>query len=166
MGEYKAQKKWKLAIKKVKSNRIEEGFRDYQKLYNTLSYSPYFMYNYGSELSLAKRYKKSIEIRRKTEGKLNDADFYIYLGNSYSGVNDFDKAIESFKKASYIMPIKFYPKYRLVYLFHQTGRTREAYELAKKLLEMPVKVESPAIDQMLNEMRVFVNQQSENHQPY
>ncbi|MCG8702158.1 MAG: O-antigen ligase family protein, partial [Bacteroidales bacterium] len=154
--KYQAQKDWKNVVMEVQKGRKDMAFREYKKLKNELGYSPYFMYNYGAELCVAKRYKESLAVLKETETLLNDADFYIYIGTAYEGLGRIKKAISSFEKSSQIAPVKYYPRYKLVHLYHQTGDYMKANDMAHVILGMPVKVESETVTQIKKEMEAFV----------
>jgi tetratricopeptide (TPR) repeat protein len=127
-----------------------------------LNNSQYFLFNYGAELGLMKRYDESIRILKEAESRLNDADFYIYLGNSYENIGLNKDAELCYLKATYIMPAKFLSKVKLVSLFMRTGRQKEAIEIAKEIVSMKVKVPSPIVDQIRHNMLQLVNSSSIN----
>jgi O-antigen ligase len=149
---FHASKEWLNAFKLVRSNNYTQAKEDYEGLYPVLRYNPYFLFNYGAELSLMGEYNKSIKILKEAETGMNNADLYIYLGNSYTGINDLDKAANCFQKASDLMPIKFYPKYRLVKIFIQKGEIEKAKSLAREIIEMKVKIPSEVIKGIRKEM--------------
>ena len=152
-----AERAWVNAFKLMRENRYDEAYNAYQEIYPTLKYSQFFMFNYGAELLLMQRYEESIKILKGNELRLNDSDHYIYLGSSYEGIGKIDSAENCFLKASLIMPLKFFPKYKLVLIYLQTGRKKQAINLAKYLLAMKVKVPSQTIDAIKQEMKQLVD---------
>jgi O-antigen polymerase len=157
VGKYKATKEWLTAFHLVREGRNEEAVRLYEKLYPTLNYNQYFLFNYGAELSVMGYYVKSVEILKETEPRLNDSDLYIYLGNSYEGSGDIANALKCFQQASLIMPLKYFPRYRLAQIYLKMGKTQQAVSLAKYILQMPVKIPSDIITNIRNEMQELVN---------
>jgi O-antigen polymerase len=155
--KYKASREWLTAFHILHAGQKEEAIKLYEKLYPVLKYNQYFLFNYGAELSVMGKYTRSIEILREAESRIDDSDEYIYLGNSYEGIGDLNSAMQCYKKASLIMPIKFYPKYRLAKLYVKMGQSQEAVRLAKNILGMPVKVQSEVISGILGEMQKLVN---------
>jgi hypothetical protein len=155
--KYKATREWLTAFHILHSGQKEEAVKLYEKLYPTLKYNQYFLYNYGAELSAIGNYTKSLAILKEAESRVDDPDEYIYLGNSYEGIGDIKSALKCFRQASAIMPIKFYPKYRMAQIYIKMGKTQEAVSLAKNILSMPVKVPSDAIAGIRNEMQALVN---------
>ena len=61
------------------------------------------------------------------------------------------------KKAAVMCPVKFMPLYRLTELYLETGQKEEARVLARKIVNKPVKVPSPAINGMKIKMRNLLN---------
>jgi len=156
-AKYRATREWLTAFHILHEGHKEEAIKLYEKLYPTLEYNPYFLFNYGAELSVMGNYTKSIEILREAEPRVADSDEYIYLGNSYEGIGDMNSAMKCFKQASLIMPIKFYPKYRLAQIYMKMGNTPEAVTIAKQILNMPVKVPSDIITNIRLEMQELIN---------
>jgi O-antigen ligase len=157
--KHDASKKWLHAYQLVREKRFDEAKQLYTELYPVLNYNPYFLFNYGAELSLMGEFSKSISILNQAESQLNDSDFYIYLGNSYAEQGKYQEAIQSFRKASLIMPVKFYPRYRMVKLYQQSNQKQEAINMAMKILSMEVKVPSRIVSGIKAEMQQFLEQE-------
>ncbi len=152
----KAEHKWLTAYQMMRQNKYADAYKIYQEIYSTLTYSQFFLFNYGAELSLMKKYDESLIVLKKAESRLNDSDFYIFMGNNYENKGMYKDAEQSYLKASYIMPLKFVPKYRLVHIYLKTGRKEEALILAKEMLSMPVKIPSTTIDGIKQEMTELI----------
>ncbi|MBA7575788.1 hypothetical protein ES708_17624 [subsurface metagenome] len=155
--KYKASKEWLEAFRLVRTREYKKAVTAYEDLYPILNYNQFFLFNYGAELSVMGKYKKSVELLKEAEPRLNDADLYIYLGNSYVGLGDLKNAAHCFKKASLIMPVKFYPKYRLVKVYLAMNEHEKALDLAREIVSMPVKIPSEIITSIRNEMQELVN---------
>lgn len=155
---FKAEKKWLFAFRYVREQKYDLARQVYAELYPVMKYSPFFLFNYGAELSVMGDYDKSIEILKETGSHLNDSDYWIYFGNSYEGAGNYDKAITCYKQASYIMPVKFYPKYRLVLLYDKMGNTTQALRFAHQILEMKMKVKTDIAENINREMQNYINQ--------
>ncbi len=155
--KYKASKEWIHAYKLARSREYQKAMTKYEELYPILNYNHYFLFNYGAELSVMGKYQQSVELLREAEPRLNDVDLYIYLGNSYVGLGDLENAAFCFKKASLIVPVKFYPRYRLVKIYLALNEQEQALELARDILGMKVKIPSDIITNIRNEMQELVN---------
>jgi O-antigen polymerase len=169
INKFNAEKTWQKVFIQRKRVNSNEAFEAYQSLYTTLSSNKYFLYNYGAELVAAKKYKEGIEILNEDLDRLNDVDIYTYLGHAYDETQQYKKAEESFTHASNIVPSKFFPKYNLVKLYIKTGREKKADSLAKKILQMRIKVESDMVNSIRKEMSEFliyrdsINSNNQNH---
>lgn len=160
--KYNAAKDWLEAFRMVRSSNYKQAKEQYAQLYPVLNHNPYFLFNYGAELSVMGDYRKSTEILDQAKPLLNDADVYIYLGNSYDGLGLYPDAVTSFTQASLIMPVKFYPKYRLTKIYLKTGEQAKAKELARQILDMQVKIPSDIVTGIRNEMEQLLE---ENNDP-
>lgn len=147
-----ALREWKIALEQMHKGEVEQAIRGYKKAYPVLKYSGRFLYNYGAELSVNQRFKESEEILLEAEPKLNDADFYNYLGNTYEGLGELQKAEEAYLQSSSIIPHKLYPKYRLVFIYSRTNRIDEATELAMEIIHFKPKIESQTTNSIKQDM--------------
>lgn len=160
----KSNLKWGEAAKYIRTEKQQNALAIYKEIYSDLRYNSNFLYNYGAELSLIGQYQKSIELLKECEQKLNDADVYTYLGNSYEGIGMVNEAEKSFEQASYIIPHKLYPKYRLVYLYANMNQIDKALEMANKVLKMKPKIESDITRKLKIDIQHFIKSVKENHQ--
>lgn len=152
----KANLEWRKAAAYIRTNRQHLALSLYDKVYPRLKYSGNFLYNYGAELSIVGHYEKSIQILEECKNKLNDADVYTYLGNSYENLGMLTNAEESFKQASFIVPHKLYPRYRLVYVYANMGKLDKAISTAKSVLLMKPKVDSPISIRLKSDLQQFI----------
>lgn len=159
LARFQNEKKWIHAFQNMRQKNYKAADNIYQEIYPVMKYNQFFLFNYGAELTLMGNFEKSVKILKEVEHRLNDADFYIYLGNSYESLGNFKEAEDCFVKATNIMPVKFYPNYRLVLLYQRNGDMESAKKYAQKIMEMPVKVESDLIHNVKNEMKKFLNEQ-------
>jgi O-antigen polymerase len=148
----KAERNWQKAFQMMRNNQIEESYKLYREVYPTLTYNQFFLFNFGAELSLMKKYDESIEILKQAEPRINDSDFYIYLANSYENKDNMQAAEQCYLQSSYIMPLKFFPKYKLVGIYMSSNRKNLGLSLAKNIIDMPVKVQSQTIVDIKQEM--------------
>jgi O-antigen ligase len=156
--KFNASREWLSAYRLVREKRHDEARKVYASLYPTLNYNQYFLFNYGAESSIMGDFAKSIDLLTEAEKKLNDSDLYIYLGNSYEGSGMLADAVRCFEKASCIMPVKFYPKYRLVKVYMALGENDNALNMAKQILGMNVKIPSDIVTGIRTEMEQLVVQ--------
>lgn len=155
--QFYAQKRWKAAIVELHSKQNTSTFQIYKDLYPLLKHDRLFMFNYGAELFEFEKYDKSILIMEETLELYNSDKVYMYLGKSYENTEQLDKAIVSFEYALYLIPHKFYPKYRLVPLYYGIGEEDKAICLANEIMQMKVKIPSKTIDDIKREIQLFLN---------
>jgi len=154
----KAHIKWQKAVEYTRNDDFPRADSLYREIYPVLSHDPYFLYNYGSELSVHEQYKRSIRVLKKAAYKLNDADLYTYLGNSYEGLGRYKEAEQDYLQASYIIPYRFYPKYRLVLLYEKIGSHDKAYRLAHEIVNRKAKVTSAIVRQIKERMAEYIRE--------
>ena len=58
--------------------------------------------------------------------------------------------------AHQMIPCRITPLYRLVLLYNETGRNAEAIQLARNILRMPVKVQSPEVSGMKIDLKNMI----------
>jgi len=156
-GQFKAQMGWRKAVVLNMSGHVRESFSIYQKISPKLQHDKFFLYNYGSLLTIAGEYEKGLVHLEKTKYLINDADVYNQTGNCHEEMGNLEEAIVNFEKASYLIPNRFYPKYRLVPLYYLTGDKEKAVSMAFEILEMDVKVESEEVKRMKKEIKEFLD---------
>ena len=134
----------------------------YTPLYPTLKHEHLFIQEYAKALALNGQPKESIRVLEAGEAYGTDVFASITLGDSHRALKDYNAAENAYTEAVFMHPGMFYPRYLLVNLYREWGEVDKAKTEAEKCLQLPVKVASPAIDQMKNELNAFL---TENHQP-
>ena len=74
--------------------------------------------------------------------------FYVLMGNNYKDMKHDDLAEQAYQKAFSVMPNRLYPLYQLMMLYHDGGNKQKAKEMAKRVVKMKPKIESPATKDM------------------
>jgi tetratricopeptide (TPR) repeat protein len=89
---------------------------------------------------------------------------FIVLGDAYKALGETQKAEEQYQLAANMVPYKFYPLYLLAKLYNETGHHKKALALALQILNKKIKVPSQAIEEIREEMRklIFQNTQIDN----
>ena len=103
-----------------------------------------------------KQYQKAIPILQEATGYMKTSDIYTHLGISYEEITDYENSKTSYEMAIHMVPHKFFPKYRLVYLYKKMGLHKEALELAESIVITPAKVNSVTVRGIKYEMRKFL----------
>ena len=155
-NKFRALKQWEKAAFLV-SIQGDKALLLYEKIFPILRYKGDFLFNYGAELSELGHYEKSIEILEEAKKKFNHIDLYMFLGNSYKGLNQYEKAERNYLHASFMIPHRFYPKYLLVKLYLDTGQKIKARKLAREMVNMEVKIPSAIVSGIREEMKKILN---------
>ncbi len=139
-----SQKKWEQAALKARAGNFSADL--YKGMYPLLKRNPYFLYNYGVELSSNEYYEESIIVLEEANKLFTNSDILVYLADDYKAINNYEKAEELYKLAIYMVPKKFIPKYALMQLYVDTGNCNEAAFWAKQILETTIQVNSAEVD--------------------
>jgi len=139
-------------------NLYEQSLSDYDKAYPILKNNGEFLINYGKALSIAGKHAEAIKILEQAKSHQSNSVLHTAMGDSHKAIRNYDDAEENYRYASYMAPGKFYPYYLLAKLYEETGQRVKALETAKYLLDKDVKVPSPAIEEIREEMKRIVDQ--------
>lgn len=131
------------------SNLEQEAFvNDYYELLPLESDHSLFLFDFGKLLRILGRYNDSNAILQKGTMVSNDPMFYVLMGNNYKDMKHYDLAEQAYQKAYSVMPNRLYPLYQLMMLYHDCGNTQKEKAMAKRVIEMKPKIESPATRDM------------------
>ena len=161
LKRFSSEKQWLKTFNLMRKGNFRKAYTDYAELYPVMKYNKYFLFNYGAELTLMKKYDEAVGILNETLPYLNDADVYLYLGHAYEETGQLGKAEECYLHAGYIVPSKLFPKYSLVKVYQKTNNEKKAVELAKEISEMNVKVETDIARNIKKEMNDYLLDKSE-----
>ena len=81
------------------------------------------------------------------------------LGDNHQALDNYKKAEAAYRKSSQMVPAMLLPKYLLAKLYMKSDQNRKAQQTAKNILNSPVKVESSATREIMNEMKNIINEQ-------
>ncbi len=129
---------------------------DYERLYAFMGRNPLFLYNYGAELHARELWRAAAVQLEICAKQLNDTDVQLLLAECYAESGDKRRAEVCFILASQMCPNLFVPEYQLVELYRSMGREREAMEIAHKLLQKPVKVQTYVAKKIQREMQEYL----------
>ncbi|WP_142785720.1 O-antigen ligase family protein [Changchengzhania lutea] len=132
--------------------------RIFERLYEYNQDNWDFLNVYGAELAANGSNKKAIEVLEKATDYMKTSEIYTTLGMSYEEVGDFKNSRNAYEMSIHIVPHKFFPKYRLVYLYKKMGMLEKALQLAKTIIITPAKVKSSTVTGIKYEMREFIKE--------
>lgn len=107
-----------------------------------------FLFAFGKRLREEGRFNESNAVLRQGTKCSADPMFYVLIGNNYKDMKHYDLAEQTYYKAFSMMPNRLYPLFQLMMLYHDSGNHQKAKTMAKRVIEMKPKVESPATRDM------------------
>lgn len=121
-----------------------------EPLRGDMDWNAHFMFELGHSLSRAGRYGESNDVLRDALRVCADPMPLNVIGNNYRGLGRRDSALEAYRRAADRLPGRMYPHYLMVRLSadETPADTALLREAARMVLEMPVKVMSPAVREM------------------
>ena len=156
----KAELNWKQTVEAVSSGETNEALLQYATLMKSLGNNPYFLYNYTVELYLNEDYINCLKIAQKCQSYWSDYDLELIQAEAYTDMNIHDKAIMHLQKARYMCPDRFIPLYELFQLYKTIGKIEDAKNIAKIIINKPVKIPSSKINFIQTEIRAFLDKQN------
>lgn len=150
----------KTQYERLKGDYDKDRLYEYYRLLPDVSNSPEFIYDFAKTLSNAMRYNDSNAILRY--GQLISADpaFYLLQGENFENMGFFDLAVESYEKAFYVMPNRISPLYKLMLIYEKLSQRSKAVSTAEKIISLPVKTKSQAVNYMREQAMKILRQNS------
>jgi tetratricopeptide (TPR) repeat protein len=160
LKRYQREKSWQQVHQMRNELNWKTRSRIFEELYELNSNNWDYLSIYGIELTVHKEYKKAIKVLQQAAKYMKTSDLYTHLGISLEETGDFAQSRVSYETAINMVPHKFYPRYRLVYLYNKMGLEKEALDLAETIVITPAKVNSKIVLGIKYEMRKFIKQHS------
>lgn len=155
------QIKWKNLVTKSQNGNYKELIPEYTVLSSSLlGKNTYFLYNYGVVLNRCGKYKESLHVLTKCKKKLNDYDVQMQIANNLYELDIIQDAIKYYKNASNMIPCRFLPLYQLFNIYKYTNDEKSATEVALKIKEKEVKVQSSTVTFIKNDVKEFLKLKS------
>lgn len=158
LNRFKKEASWKEVYEQRSKLSWKTRARVYEKLYPIQQDNWDFLSIYGIELTVNKDYRKAIEVLELATKYMKTSDLYTHLGISYEETGAYEKARTAYETGIYMVPHKFFPKYRLVFLYQKMGLNLEAVTLAKNMLSTTAKIKSKVAIGIKYEMKKFLKQ--------
>lgn len=146
-------KKWNSALKGFSETNPTNSIVMLETVYPRLKNNGIFLTTYGKVLTSSRQYKKAIEVLQSANCHNPSAANYINLGKCFRATGNYEHAKTAWAKASYMMPSQFTPKYLTAKMLFENGQISEAKKIAIELLRKEIKIGSPEVELMLDEMR-------------
>lgn len=155
--QYKGYLLWTEAVNN-KPVTIDKTIEMYMEIYPLLKSNGLFLYNYGVTLSIFQAYESSNKVLNETLIYFNDMDVWVFMGDNYKGMNNFNDAEKCYIHASHMIPCRFYPLFKLAQLYKETNNKDKLHETAQTIIDKPIKILSYTISAIKKEMHETLNQ--------
>ena len=157
VGQIRAEIRWKeIAVNSLRGNTAEM-LPEYDNLYPTLKSNPFFLYNYGAELSFIGEYDKSIIILTECREQFNDYDLQMLLAENYYKKGEYKKAIQTYQYVSNMIPCRFVPLYQAFEIYKETGQKDKALQYAMEIENKEVKIPSSTVSFIKSEATKYLS---------
>ncbi|MDD6003883.1 MAG: O-antigen ligase family protein [Bacteroidales bacterium] len=152
---YESMKKWEKIRFLYSSKLYERSAVSYSNLYDELKWNGRFLYEYGHSLFKTQKYLYAEEVLLKSSRLSGDPMIWNVIGECEQAIYGFAAAEQYYLRSLYCLPSRMYPYYLLYKLYCQEGfyNPNKRKSVYKTIVSMPVKIKSPAIDEMLNEVK-------------
>jgi len=160
-GEKRGYISWAKANTCYDAGGYQESITFYEAAYPYLYDNGLFLSHYGKALCQAKMHRQSLQIIYASLAYNTDAYSYLTMGNNYKALNKPDLAAESYQRAVSMVPVQLYPRYCLAKLYFETNQQDKAIPIANELLSTNGKVNSKAVHQIKQEMKLLLEKVNE-----
>jgi tetratricopeptide (TPR) repeat protein len=149
--------KWAEMSKRSLRGETEKMLPHYEQMMPVLGHNPYFLYNYSAELNYIGLYEESNTIAELCIKRMNDYDVQLLLADNYTNMHQYDRAIESYRTASVMVPSRFVPLEEIMDIYILQYDTAGAVQIAEEIMNKPVKVESATVDAIRRKAEELIN---------
>ncbi|WET69014.1 O-antigen ligase family protein [Sphingobacterium sp.] len=150
---YQSVKAWNKANQIYMLGDYNYSLIYYEKAYVSFMKNGDFMAMYGKSLLSSNKFEQAINILKKAEDLKNSSVVQCALGDSFKALHNYNMAENAYLNASSMVPGRLYPYYLLLKLYEEKNDEISALHMAEFILTKSIKVDSQAIDQMLQEAK-------------
>jgi len=154
---HQSYKVWNDANMAYNWELYEDCLEDFERAYPMLKHNGMFLVNYGKALSMAGKNREAIDMLTYAQDYLTNTIVFTAMGDSYKALDEYKEAEKAYTHALNMIPGRFYPKYLLAKLYDESGQTEKVLTMAREILEMEVKIESTAVEEIKTEMEKMIN---------
>lgn len=152
----RAVEQWK-AVKNNYSLSRQKMLSIYRALHTQLKDDGKFLTDYASFLMQeAGNCGSAIPLLENSKQYFICTETFYAAAAAYKCLGKYDRAIEQYQFISSYIPVLFRPRYEMALLYKEAGNMPKALNLARTIVDMPVKIPSRQIDQMKAEMKQWL----------
>ncbi len=145
-------------LQKVTQEKLSILAPCFVRYYQKLNTSPDFVSHYAEELYAKNYYREAIPVLNQIKELQCNELVLIALGTCYQQEGEYDKATEAFQLASRMTPAYILPRFHLFSLYQETGKMKEARQVAIEALSMQVKIVNTTVLRARHTMRTYLDQ--------
>ncbi len=154
---FQAHRQWKVATGYKDFFNYGEALLLYDQIYPILKDDGNYLFQYGRVLFYEKEYERAAMMLESARHRMSDTYIYTTLGESYQGLEEYEKAEELFQLAINHNPYRFYPRYLLFQMYVERHQTNKALTIADSIVTMKVKVPSAWTKKIRSEVQKFID---------
>ncbi|MFY0255137.1 O-antigen ligase family protein [Chitinophaga sp. 30R24] len=144
---------WNEALECYRDGDYGNAVAFYKKVYPTFNKEGDFLMQYGKTLEIYREHILALTILNRAVACHNTYFLQCAIGDAYKSLKQYPEAEAAYKKASLMIPAKFYAEYLLANLYVETNQNEKARLIAQHLLKKKIKVNSEAVNDILRQMR-------------
>lgn len=115
-----------------------EAAEELDGLYSRMRWNSRYLYDYGYALHKTGEWAWSNAVLKEGAGISSDPMFHNIIGKNLESMGRYDAAAAEYLKSHYMVPCRIYPLTLLMDMYIETGCSREARDIGKKIWSMPV----------------------------
>ncbi len=163
-SQVRVERKWKQTANNSLSGFTEEMLPQYRELYSDtyLKKNALFLYNYAAELNISGNYSSSNTVLLECCKYMNDMEVQMLLADNFEKTEDYISAEQALTLASRMVPVRFFPLYKLAKMYEKNNEYEKTCKMAEKIIRKEVKIPSMKITVMKNEMEEIITKHQIN----
>ena len=157
-AHYQAMKTWQEANNLYNYRSYQGSVAAYEEAFPPLQNNGLFLQMYGKALNMNEQHQKSNKILTMAQNRHSSQIIQNTIGDNHKILGNYPEAETAYLKSGQMIPSLMLPKYLLAKLYNESGQHQKAQHTAEKILDSPIKVESSATREIINEMNEIVTQ--------
>ncbi len=155
---YQAMKTWQEANNLYNYRSYQGSVAAYEEAFPPLQNNGLFLQMYGKALNMNEQHQKSNKILTMAQNRHSSQIIQNTIGDNHKILGNYPESESAYLKSVHMVPSLLLPKYLLAKLYNESGQHQKAQHTAEKILDSPIKVESSATREIINEMNEIVTQ--------
>ena len=157
-GYYEGYKKWNTLKMLYNSKAYEAAGEGYEELVSLMGHKPELLFEAAQCLSKSERFEKANRLLERVMKLSGDPMIHYMAAKNEQSMGNYQKAEDLLLHAIDMLPERIYPYYLLTKLYSEPGffQKDKFLKAANAVLEKEPKVESTAIREMREEVKILI----------